>query len=232
MRALQAVNRQGGKKVGLPSHIDQATAQSVMGLKSRDMIAQLKARKAQGNLSDEQLGLLRDRYSAVRRYVKAGMAASGQVTDPAKQAKWGSAAYQNMVQTATGKIPNIVAPGTWGAGTYAAQMGEHAQSEGEYPSYLKRSVENLGEAARNPTQTGAYAEPLPPFARAQHHGIAAQRAMLGQTRLIPPRPTGEPPRPPQAVPQVPAPAEEAQQHPGAGPVPTGNTRRLIEMFSR
>ncbi|MCE1254862.1 MAG: DUF4157 domain-containing protein [Anaerolineae bacterium] len=231
IRALQAVNKQAGKKVGLPSHIDQATAQSVMGLKSRDMLAQLKARKAQGNLSDEQLSMLRDRYSAVRRYVKAGMAASGQVQDPAKRAKWGSAAYQAAVTSGAGKIPSIVGRGGWGAGTYAAQMGEHAQRDGEYPSYLKRSVENLTEASANPTQTGAYAEPLPPFMRAQPAGgIAGQRALLGQNR-IPPRPTGEAPRPPlpAAPPLAPAPAEAP---PAQAAIPSGNTRRLIDLYNR
>jgi hypothetical protein len=220
VRALQAVNKQMGKQVGLPSHIDQATARSVLGLKSKDMIAQLKKNKAQGNLSNEQLALLRDRYSAVRRYVKAGMAASGQINDKAKQAKWSSPEYQAMVRTGTGKIPTIVGNGGWGDRTYATQMAEQAQTKGEYPSYLKRSVENLNEASLNRTQIGAYAEPGS-FVAAHHAGggTGAPRMAMG-SRHAPPVPA----RPPVAIPQ-PQPTTST-----ATAIPKGNTRKLIEKF--
>jgi hypothetical protein len=225
IRMLQAVNKQGGKQVGLPSHIDQATAQSVLGLKSKEMIAQLKRNKAQGNLSDEQMALLKDRYSATRRYVKAGMAAAGQVRDPAKLTKWSSPQYQAMVRAGTGKIPTIVGQGGWGQGTFNAQMNEQAQTEGEYSSYLKRSSENLTEAALNRTQTGNYAEPGN-FTAAHHTpGGGAPRMVMGQhvappTPVIPPKPTIAPP----------IPAQLQTTASTSALIPSGNTHKLIERF--
>jgi hypothetical protein len=159
--ALKSVNKQFGKHVGLPSHIDAETAKSMLKLKSSQMIADLKEGGSQGGLSDEQLEELRLRYSSVRRYVKAGMAKAGGNVEgiaPEKMAKWGSDAYQRTVMRGTGgKIPNIVERGNWDRSTYDAQMTAPTL-HGQTSSYLQRSVRDYNAALPLKKSSGNYSE--------------------------------------------------------------------------
>jgi hypothetical protein len=219
--ALGAVNTHFGKLVGLPSHIDRASAERMVGQKSSAFIADLQARNSDNmaRLKPESISELKNRYSSVRRYAKAGMAAAGLVNDPAKAAKWSSPAYQQTVREGAGMVPHIVGPGGWNQNTYDEQVSKYAGEHGtDYQGYLQRSVLNYNDAQRaGGSITGG--------------GLTTHLDNLGAPALRQPAMQGPPalpaPPPPAAVHAPPPPPPEAVHDEGPG---TDHVRRLREIY--
>ena len=143
--ALKAVNKHWGKQVGLPSHMDRAAADKLVSTKSSAFIADLQNRNSENmdRLSPGTIEELKNRYSSVRRYAKAGMASAGLVNNPAKAAKWSSPAYQDTVKKGAGMVPKIINNGGWNQNTYNEQVSKYAgKKNSDYQSYLQRGVLN------------------------------------------------------------------------------------------
>jgi hypothetical protein len=123
---LGAVNANLGNNFmsGLPSHVDEATAQKVIGTKSQVFMNQLIARNPENaaRMDPEHMQELKERYSATRRFVKEGFL-------PADQRRPDS--------------PNIVsaAQGGWNMDTYNQQLSVRDPKRAENaPNYLQRGV--------------------------------------------------------------------------------------------
>ncbi|MEI7847247.1 MAG: DUF4157 domain-containing protein [Chloroflexota bacterium] len=163
-KAIQSVDTPfGNKSQGLPSYMDEATVRTLLATKSSDFISQIYDKDPEnfGRLTQDRVDDLRNRYSAVRRYAKAGAAATNlSEIDPKLKAKWGRKEYQDMVTAGTGGVlPTIVGNGKWGAKTYNAQMsdaldrpmtGQQARFSGAR-SYLARNVKNFNAALEKPS---------------------------------------------------------------------------------
>jgi hypothetical protein len=114
-----------GKMVGLPSHIDAAAAERIRGMKSKAFMAQLTAGNPEnaGRMDPEHMQELKERYSALRRYVKEGSL-------PASQKRPDS--------------PTIVQPGGWNQTTYLDTL-----AKGRDASYVGRSVGDYNEVQQS-----------------------------------------------------------------------------------
>lgn len=119
--ARTKLNTPGGNMLGLPSHIDEATAQRIKGMKSKAFMAQLQARNPENaaRMDPAHLQELKERYSVARRYVKEGFL-------PANQRKPDS--------------PQIVGNGGWNQSTYLAQVNQGNKD------YVGRSVTDYNRA--------------------------------------------------------------------------------------
>lgn len=172
VQALKKIDTPTDKYLGLPSHIDQASAQKLAGTKSSAFIEDLQARNPENiaRMSPEQIEELRNRYSSVRRYAKVGLAAQHPelIADEKKRAKWSSPKYQQTVREGAGMLPTIV--NQWGAESYNQQMAQNNPNlrPGEIGkrefSYLQRGVKNYNDAvggADGNTAENAAAGPLP-----------------------------------------------------------------------
>lgn len=216
--ALQHINTPTDKNLGLPTHIDQ---QSALTLASTNSTAFMKAlekknKKNMQRLDPEHMKELQLRYSATRRYAKAGLAAAHPelITDEAKRAKWSSPEYQQTVKDGVGHLPGIVSE--WGAKSYNEQMSAPGKTPGHPNStYLQRSVNAYNQAVQdNSLENNAEGHaqgPLPtnipetPWQRAKdkasrRHG----RVFKNPGALRTPMAIGQrPPRPQTPVPQPP-----------------------------
>jgi hypothetical protein len=168
VQALRAVNRHADKNIGLPSHVDQKTASAMLQMKSSQMISGLTAGNSLPNVPQEHLDELKARYSATRRYVKAGVAAHKpeMISDPEKLKKWSSPQYQATVMSGAGRVPTIVGKQGWGKDTYNEQLREYkpASYRGkswvapDHGNYLSRSVHDYNDALQHPNEE-KYSEP-------------------------------------------------------------------------
>jgi hypothetical protein len=126
----------GHHKTGLPSFIDEASAQRIAGMKSQAFIDQLTARNSQNaaRMDPAHLQELKDRYSTVRRYVKGGLMPAAQKPENA---------------------PNIIraANGGWNNETYHAQVSQYDPMKADTRNYLQRSVRTYNFLAAKPGGT-------------------------------------------------------------------------------
>jgi hypothetical protein len=147
--AISQVNRPSDKNLGLPTHLDVASAQTLASTNSTAFLQSLKKQnKANYERFDKaQMEELRNRYSAVRRYAKAGLAASHPelIQDPAKRAKWSSPEYRQMVEQGAGALPKIV--NEWDAKSYNEQMNAAPKPGATASGYAQRAVLAYNKAA-------------------------------------------------------------------------------------
>ncbi|MEI7847248.1 MAG: DUF4157 domain-containing protein, partial [Chloroflexota bacterium] len=235
IRALKQVDDPRDKNLGLPSHMSERTASSLIGLKSKDFIQQMIESDPKNieRMTIKEVEDLRNRYSAVRRYAKAGAAAAamqaqtnGQPSNlitAAQAAKWGSADYQGMVKQGTGDmLPRLVTEGGWGAQTYNEQMaaptrrlfngqntiGKEGGQALAARGYLQRSVKAYNYA-RSGAGQGVLGVSNPESDLPTHidmeGGLAAAAApsTAASELNLPPKPTMPAPRPNTPLPTEP-----------------------------
>ncbi len=213
--AMQRVNKSHDKNLGLPTHIDQQSALTLVNTNSTSFMKALekKNKKNMKRLDPEHMKELQLRYSATRRYAKAGLAAAHPelITDEAKRAKWSSPEYQQMVKDGAGHLPSIVSE--WGAKSYNEQVNAPDKTDRQpHNTYLQRSVKSYNEALHDNTAAnhaegsdqGALPTNIPetPWQRAtdkasRRHG----RVFKNPGALRTPMAIGQ--RPPRTVPQPP-----------------------------
>ncbi|HEX2980294.1 MAG TPA: DUF4157 domain-containing protein [Anaerolineaceae bacterium] len=212
-----------GKKVGLPSHIDEASATRLQGMKSRAFIADLQRRNPENmrRMTPEQIEELRQRYSVVRRYAKRGLAGGP-------------------------KGPTIVRGGTggWNQQTYDAQVGQYAGKQGfDYHSYLQRSVHNYNFVQEQGGRTqqgdelmmldnphgahlpGPQPAKQPPQEAPKPPATTVAPPTVAPTTVAPPTVTPPVQKPPESAPTALPPAVDVpKMHPQMGVPDRGNVR--------
>ena len=135
--AFNLVNKQQGiKEVGLPKFMDINTAQSLAGLKKKDMMKAASAGGSLRNLDPKIKKEVEERYEVVRRFAKAGLGQAG-----LGKKKWASKKFQSNV----GFAPTIVGAENgqqWGQQTYNEQIKDvgNKGAWANYSSYVERGA--------------------------------------------------------------------------------------------
>ncbi len=152
LEALQHVNLgKLDKTQGLPSHMDYDTVQSLVSLKSKDFLKSLETQDPANykriSRDKNMLESLRNRYSAVRRYAKAGAAEQHPELLSEKQKSHIDEDYLKQVKKGTMVLPKIVK--TWDAQTYNEQMQSFKSRNDPISSarsYMARMVKQYNKA--------------------------------------------------------------------------------------